>query len=149
VRQCRPSVVAIPSHVDRHPDHVSAHRFLTTAVHRAGLRRYVTGHEPWHAEWVCFYFINDSIVPSFVVDVSDVYDTKRRALECHASQFRPVQSDSTGTRLTSPLFMQLIESRDAQFGALANVRYAEGFVVREPVVRPLLLDRWPAAPSCR
>jgi hypothetical protein len=37
----------------------------------------------------------------------------------------------------------MIESRDAQFGALAGVRWAEGFVVREPVVRPGLL-RWPA-----
>jgi hypothetical protein len=43
------------------------------------------------------------------------------------------------------LFLQLIESRDAQFGARAGVRFAEGFMVREPVVRPLLVDRWPAA----
>jgi hypothetical protein len=39
------------------------------------------------------------------------------------------------TRLTSPLFQQLVESRDAQFGALAGVRFAEGVIVREPVVR--------------
>ena len=37
------------------------------------------------------------------------------------------------TRLNTPLFRQLIESRDAQFGALAGVRWAEGFVVREPI----------------
>jgi hypothetical protein len=36
------------------------------------------------------------------------------------------------------LFRQLIESRDAQFGALAGVTWAEGVVVREPVVRPAL-----------
>jgi hypothetical protein len=39
------------------------------------------------------------------------------------------------TRLNTPLFRQLIESRDAQFGARAGVRWAEGFVVREPVLR--------------
>jgi len=44
------------------------------------------------------------------------------------------------------LFSQLIESRDAQFGALAGVRYAEGFVVREPVARPHLFKAWPAGP---
>ena len=43
------------------------------------------------------------------------------------------------TRLTSPLFAQLVESRDAQSGALAGVRFAEGFVVREPVLRAGLL----------
>ena len=43
------------------------------------------------------------------------------------------------TRLTAPTFRQLIESRDAQFGALAGVAFAEGIVVREPVARPGLL----------
>jgi hypothetical protein len=37
--------------------------------------------------------------------------------------------------LNTPLFRQLIESRDAQFGALAGVRWAEGVVVRQPVMR--------------
>jgi hypothetical protein len=43
------------------------------------------------------------------------------------------------TRLTAPTFRQLVESRDAQFGALAGVAFAEGVVVREPVVRSGLL----------
>ena len=79
------------------------------------------------------------VVLSFVVDVSDHYDTKRRALACHASQFQAASSAAVQTRLTTPLFQQLIESRDAQFGALAGVRFAEGIVVRVPVVRESLL----------
>jgi hypothetical protein len=39
-----------------------------------------------------------------------------------------------------------VESRDAQFGALAGVRYAEGFLVREAMlVADLLPIRRPAA----
>ena len=41
------------------------------------------------------------------------------------------------TRLTASTFRQLIESRDAQFGAQIGVAYAEGVVVREPVVGSL------------
>ena len=41
---------------------------------------------------------------------------------CHASQFTPAADGAVPTRLTSPRFSQLIESRDAQFGALAGVR---------------------------
>jgi hypothetical protein len=37
------------------------------------------------------------------------------------------------------VFRQLIESRDAQLGALAGVAWAEGVVVREPIVRQGLL----------
>jgi hypothetical protein len=38
--------------------------------------------------------------------------------------------------------MTLIESRDAQFGVRAGVDFAEGFIVREPVLRPHLLREW-------
>jgi LmbE family N-acetylglucosaminyl deacetylase len=69
------------------------------------------------------------------VDVSAHYDVKRRALACHASQFAPQNDAAVGTRLTSPRFRQLIESRDAQFGAVAGVAFAEGIVVRDPLVR--------------
>ncbi len=140
VRRWRPRVVALPIGQDRHPDHVAAST-LTEAVFDAGLRRYVADGEPWKPEWLCYYFINDSAPPSFLVDVSDHYDRKRQALACHRSQFQPVAPDAVSTRLTSPRFAQLIESRDAHFGALAGVSFAEGFVVREPVVRPHLLKR--------
>jgi len=139
IRQARPRVVAVPYWADRHPDHVAASAVLTEAVFNSGLRRFQTPGEAWKPERVCYYFINDSAPPSFVIDVSDQYETKRRALACHATQFAPAADGAIGTRLTSPRFRQLIESRDAQFGALAGVAFAEGFVVKDPVVLPQLL----------
>ena len=81
--------------------------------------------------------------PSFVVDVSEYYGRKREALDCHVSQFRRDDAGAAATRLNSPTFRQLIESRDAQFGALAGVAWAEGIVVREPVVRGSLMKATP------
>ena len=105
----------------------------------AVLRRFEADGPAWKPEWVCYYDINDSVPPSFVVDVSDHYETKRRALASHVSQFRPAAPDAVPTRRTAATFSQLIESRDAKFGALAGVAIAEGIVVREPVVRRDLL----------
>jgi bacillithiol biosynthesis deacetylase BshB1 len=139
IRASRPRTVAVPYWADRHPDHVSASQMLTEAIFKSGLRRFETDREPWKPDWVCYYFINDSVEASFVVDVSSVYEVKRRALACHASQFQPSAADAVQTRLSSPRFQQLIESRDAHFGALAGVAYAEGFVVKDPIVRPHLL----------
>jgi len=139
VRCARPKAVAVPYWSDRHPDHESASQLLTEAVFDAGLRRYDAPGEAWKPEWVCYYFINDHVTPSFVVDVSAEYETKRRALACHASQFAPAAADAVATRLTSSRFRQLIESRDAQFGAQVGVAFAEGFVVRQPVTRTHLL----------
>jgi len=138
IRTARPSVVAAPYWIDRHPDHPAASTLVAEAAFNSGLRRYPVAGEPWKVDWVCYYFINDGAAPSFVVDVTDTYERKRQALDCYASQFR-AGPNAVGTRLNSPLFRQLVESRDAQFGAQAGVTWAEGVVVKEPVVRPTLL----------
>ena len=142
IRRVRPKTIALPYWSDRHPDHVDASKVLVDAIFNAGLRRFRAQGEPWKPEMTSYYFINESTQPSFVVDVTDYYDTKRRALACHASQFRPTSASGVQTRLTSPRFMTLIESRDAQFGVLAGVDFAEGFVIREPVLRPNLMKDW-------
>ncbi len=139
VRRHRPRVVAVPYWSDRHPDHVAASEVLTEAVFNSGLHRYRAEGEAWKPEWICYYFINDAAAPSFLVDVSDYYQTKRAALDCHSSQFQRTVPGARETRLNTPVFRQLIESRDAQFGALAGVAWAEGIVVREPIVRPSLM----------
>jgi N-acetylglucosamine malate deacetylase 1 len=143
LRRCRPRTVAIPYWEDRHPDHRAASDVLTRAVFRAGLSRFAPGvpeAQPagpgWRAEWLCYYFINDAAAPSFAIDVSAYYELKRRALACHRTQFAPAATSRVETRLTSPRFQQLIESRDAHLGALAGVAFAEGMIVREPLLRP-------------
>lgn len=139
IRQSRPRAVAIPYWDDRHPDHVASSHVLRVAAFKSGLRRYDTGAAAWRPDWICYYFINDSAAPSFVVDVSAHYPRKREALDCYRSQFVPAGAEAVPTRLTAPTFRQLIESRDAQFGAQAGVAFAEGVIVREPVVRAGLL----------
>jgi bacillithiol biosynthesis deacetylase BshB1 len=143
IRRHRPRAIAVPHWQDRHPDHVRACDVLTSAAFASGLRRYQAAGEPWRAEWICYYFINDSVAPSFVVDVSTYYEKKWSALGCYRSQFTAPSAagDAVSTRLTAPTFRTLIESRDAQLGSLAGVAFAEGVVVREPVQRTSLLKR--------
>ena len=143
IRAARPRAIAIPYGEDRHPDHVAAHRVLTDAIFNAGLRRFDAEGAPWKPEWVCSYFINDSTAPSFVIDVSDHYERKRAALACHRTQFAPRDTAAVTTRLTSPLFLQMVESRDALFGAQAGVGFAEGVIVREPVLRGTVFKEQP------
>jgi bacillithiol biosynthesis deacetylase BshB1 len=143
IRRHRPRTILAPYWDDRHPDHVAASHVLRTAAFTSGLRRFVTDADPWRPDWVAYYFINDGAAPSFVVDVSEHYQQKREALACYASQFAPDTGDAVATRLTASTFRQLIESRDAQFGALAGVAFAEGFVVREPIQRSGALKHLP------
>lgn len=139
VRAARPEVVGVPYWNDRHPDHRAASDLLARAIFKAGLRRHLPTVEAWRPRQVCYYFINDDAPVSFALDVSEVYDKKRQALACHATQFAPSARDRVETRLTATTFGQLIESRDARLGALTGVAFAEGVVVREPLLRETLL----------
>ena len=75
-------------------------------------------------------FINDSTDRRrSSIDVSGHYEKKRAALACyHPANSRRIGRDAAvPTRLTAfQPARQLIESRDAQFGALAGVTHAEG-----------------------
>ena len=135
VRAARPGVVAIPYWNDRHPDHRASSETLSRAIFKAGLRRFAPELPHWKPERLCYYFINDEAPVSFALDVSAVYEKKRQALACHATQFAPTAADRVQTRLTGSPFRQLIEARDARLGALTGVAYAEGVVVREPLLR--------------
>jgi len=142
LRRSRPRTVALPYWDDRHPDHRAASDVLRRAVFRSGLRRFhidgASGEPAWRPEWVCYYFINDSAPVSFAIDVSGHYQQKRDALACHRSQFQPSDPSNVATRLTSPRFRQLIESRDGHLGALTGVAFAEGIVMKEPLLRDTL-----------
>jgi len=117
IRRCRPSLVFTSWPDDRHPDHTRTGRLVTEASFYAGLKKLETDLPAHRPQATIYYLQNYMIPPSFVVDVSAHYDTKRRALDCHTSQFTPTGTDAVSTRLTASSFRQLIETRDAQFGA--------------------------------
>jgi len=143
IRRTRPRTVALPYWDDRHPDHRAASDVLARGAFKSGLRRFASdAGDAWRPDWICYYFINDSAPESFGIDVSAHYETKRRALACHRSQFTAAANDTVATRLTAPQFQQLIESRDAHLGALLGVAFAEAVVVREPILRPHLMKAW-------
>src|SRR4051812_11118526 len=78
IRRSRPRTVAIPYWNDRHPDHRAASEVLARAAFKSGLRRFAPDEdEAWRAEWLCYYFINDSAPASFAIDISAHYETKR------------------------------------------------------------------------
>jgi N-acetylglucosamine malate deacetylase 1 len=70
--------------------------------------------------------------PSFVVDISSVWDQKMAALEAYQSQFAP---DSSGfqTAISQPDFLRFIRARAIVFGALIGAAYGEAFYVPGPV----------------
>ncbi|MET0554536.1 MAG: bacillithiol biosynthesis deacetylase BshB1, partial [Vicinamibacteria bacterium] len=69
--------------------------------------------------------------PSFVVDITSVWDVKMRAVRAFASQFTP----GPGETVTLPFerFQQAVEANARRHGERIGVQYGEGFLVREPM----------------
>jgi len=124
VRRWRPSVVLAPVAEDRHPDHASAGRLIREGIFNAGLARFDCAGEPHRVGAVARYFVNHAGEPDFVVDISNVWELKRAALQAYSSQFRPEGRRST------PLnqgYLEWVELRDRWCGSLAGVERGEGF----------------------
>jgi bacillithiol biosynthesis deacetylase BshB1 len=132
VRRWRPTLVFAPFPDDRHPDHTRAGRLITEASFYAGLRRLKTRRPAHRPQVVVYYVLNHLIAPSFVVDVTESWPTKMRAIAAYKSQFHNPKSKEPQTFISRPVFLEMIEARGGHFGALIGARFAEAFVTKQP-----------------
>ncbi|NQF12724.1 bacillithiol biosynthesis deacetylase BshB1 [Brevibacillus sp. HB1.3] len=134
IRETRPAIVLAPYYADRHPDHESVSRIVREAVFNAGIRKYLP--EPslpaYRPSQFLYYFINSTVTPQVVVDITGVYSQKMEALRCYRSQFE-LEEGSVQTPLTNG-YLESVEYRERLFGQQAGVAYAEGFVSAAPYV---------------
>jgi bacillithiol biosynthesis deacetylase BshB1 len=136
IRRLRPRVVLLQHWEQRHPDHAAASRIVRDACFLAGLRNYRPDLGPPFRPAKLAYSVTmteaNDLVPSFVVDVTAVWETKLRAISAFASQFAPAPGE------TGPLpldrFKEAVELSGRRHGQRIGVRYGEGFVTREPLV---------------
>lgn len=138
IRLYRPTVILIPHWEERHPDHEHAHRLCREAWFYSGLEKISTSlrgkrQEPFRPAKYFHFMQKYEFQPTFIVDVSDVYETKQRSLLAYESQFYNPTSKERETILSSKLFLESIYARDRHFGSLINVAYGEPFYSVEPL----------------
>jgi N-acetylglucosamine malate deacetylase 1 len=135
VRRLRPELVILPYWEQRHPDHAMASRIGYDACFLAGLKNYRPDLGPAFRPRKIVYALSmteaNEATPSFVVDITSVWDVKMRAVRAFASQFTP----GPGETVTLPFerFQQAVEANARRHGERIGVQYGEGFLVREPM----------------
>jgi bacillithiol biosynthesis deacetylase BshB1 len=138
IRELRPTILLIPPAVERHPDHVHAHQLCKEAWFYSGLQKMKTNlhdhlQEPFRPD-IYFQFMQKfEFVPSFVVDVSEFFETRMEAIRAHSSQFHNPKSKERDTVLSRPDFLEQIRIRALYFGQTIGVRYGEPFVSPVPL----------------
>ena len=135
LRRLRPTVVLLQHWRQRHPDHAAASRIVYDACFLAGLRNSRPELGPAFRPTKLVYAVTTTeahdMAPSFVVDVTALWEQKLRAISAFASQFTPAP-DETGT-LPLDRFKEAVELAGRRHGQRIGVRYGEGFVTREPL----------------
>ena len=128
----RPEVVLTHVPFDYHREHRLTHELVKEAVEWAA--HTTTYKEPWLVERLLLVEINTLIpTPHVLVDISDVYDMKTRAIEVYKSQ---VAKFDWG-------YYQRFDERKAELrGVQGNCRYAEAFIEEAlPTNSPFYIDK--------
>lgn len=138
IRKYQPDIVLANALHDRHPDHGKGADLAFECCFLSGLSKVKTDEngkvqQPWRPRNVYHYIQSDFITPDFVVDVSDFWETKMKAIRQFRSQFHDPASKEPETYISSPSFLSKIEARGIDLGTAIGAKYGEGFNVRRYV----------------
>ena len=142
LRTLRPRLVLAPYHLDdRHPDHAAAGRLMRDACFLGGVARWGEG-EPHRPVRLHHYMLHHVFEPTYVVDVTPVWEQRTAAVAAFASQFAARPEDRR-TAIADGGFLELLAARALVFGAMIGARRGEAF----HCAGPLGLDRLPDLPA--
>ncbi len=155
IREQRPRVVILPYWEGRHPDHYTASTLGYEACFLAGLAKLdvtaarapspanaeespadrpqdagaanLPSHRPFKIIYATLYY---DVRPTFVVDITELFETRFQALMAYKSQF----SDQEAGKDLFPAQAEIrarIEAMARFYGLLGGVTYAEPFLQKE------------------
>lgn len=138
IRKYQPDIVLANALRDRHPDHGKGADLAFECCFLSGLAKVATEQEgsaqkPWRPRSLYHYMQSEFVQPDFVVDVSDFWETKMKAIRLFKSQFYDPASKEPETYISDPTFLKKLEARALDLGTAIGVRYGEGFNVRRYV----------------
>ena len=129
-RLVKPKWLFAPYWVDAHPDHVAATQLIEDARFWAKLSKSDMSGEPYHPERIYNYYcvhLKSHPQPAFVLDISEQWEAKLKAIGCYVSQF------VTGREHMEPSFLKSLEIEAAFWGKSIGVKYGEPFHSKEPI----------------
>ena len=134
LRQLRPRTVILPFPIGRHPDHRIASELGRDACFLSKLAKYGADGEPHKVEKIIYAmaYREDPAKPTFVVDISEEFETKLKAVACYSTQFEGVL-EAGELHATGQAFFDLIRTQNRHYGSLIRTAYGEPFMTEETV----------------
>lgn len=138
IRKYRPEIIFATYFVDRHPDHEGCGQIIKEAMFQTGLPKYITeldGVEQvaYRPRKLFYYMMTYEFVPSFIVDITETFDTKMEAIRAYKSQVYDPESTEPETLISQPGFFKIFEARARNFGLRIRKEMGEAFFTEEGI----------------
>lgn len=141
IRKYQPHIVIGNVLHDRHPDHGRAGNMIAECCFLSGLTKIETNDEAGKAQarWRpsnVFHYIQDWYhEPDLLIDITDSFEQRMKAIEAYSTQFHTGEKSTEGTQtyISTPDFLESIVARARMFGKRIGVKYAEGFISEKSI----------------
>jgi bacillithiol biosynthesis deacetylase BshB1 len=136
LRELRPRVLILPYWKGRHPDHYTASVLGYEACFVAGLAKLalegtdgapLAAYRPFKVIYATLYY---DVRPTFVVDISEQFETRFQSLMAYGSQYRD-QEAGKGLFPMQAEIRARVEAMARFYGMLGGVDFAEPFLQKE------------------
>jgi bacillithiol biosynthesis deacetylase BshB1 len=141
IRKYQPEIVIGNILHDRHPDHGRAGNMIADSCFLSGLSKIETKDENgnqqlrWKPGYVLHYIQDWYHEPDLLIDISDVFEQRMKAIEAYTTQFHTGANngEEPQTYISTPDFLESIIARARMFGKRIGVKYAEGFISEKTI----------------
>ncbi len=126
IRETKPGLLFFSHWEDAHPDHKAATNLCEASRFYSKLTKSNMKGEPYYPMKVLYYFASHLRVretPSFVMDVSDLWDKKIELISCYKSQFIDNEKNQA--------IFENIRQKAEYWGGRIRVKYGEPFLSKE------------------
>lgn len=136
IRKYRPKIIFAPYFNDRHPDHIDTSHLVKKAMFASGLVKVKTfdrevSQEAYRPKKLFYYMQTYTFEPTFIIDVSATFEQKMKSVKCFGTQFYDPKSTEPETFISTPKFLDYIESRAKFYGFQIGKEYGEPFFCEE------------------
>lgn len=140
IRKFQPDIVLANALTDRHPDHGRAGRLIADACFLSGLSKIQTldegkPQERWRPRQILHYLQDWYHEPDLIIDISDVFDQRMKAIDAYSTQFHtgPNADQGPQTYISTPDFREAVIARARMLGKRIGVKFGEGFITEKKI----------------
>jgi bacillithiol biosynthesis deacetylase BshB1 len=130
IRKYKPHLVILPYWIQRHPDHANCSKLAYDACYLSGLSKLDIPGDPHRPFKIIYNSSFQQIQHSFIVDITDQFERKKKAVACYKSQFKEMSSGKIVFPPAGDIF-EFMETTARHYGYLIRKKYGEAFVIKE------------------